>query len=362
MNVRRFKRGVFLVFCIMLTLSLVACALPDWLGNIVSGDDPSNTETTRPSNFLPSSVERKNGVYTILLLNEQRTIGNLASVFLCSVDTAGNNGVSFLQIPVKTYVHNAYSSIAGVFSGAYSSSIAQGNTADRARESAILAVKSVIESHFCVYVDYYICANPEQLGVLTEKIGGIDINVPYSMLLNNGATLAPGKQSLEGGNMAAFLSYSGFSDSVLMNAYKTVIAAIYSKAKTQVTNDTVSLFVLEIRNCIVTDIPSNGGEDIFFTRRLLETDSSRVRFTQVASQSCAVPAGLVEVIRKSEAIKVINEYLGVYTDELTTDMFDPQKMFTDDTNQLVAIIYKSSGGAPQIYTAQDISDGLLPLT
>ncbi len=363
MIIKMTKSGALIALCIILALSCVSCSLLDIfdLGG-ASGTQTTTAKTDNSSNNTPVSIAKKSGVYTILFLNEGGTEGSLSSLFICSIDTAEDYGVSFLQIPIKTYVNNAYTTIAGVYSGNYNSSLSDGNTADRARESAILAVKSIIESHFCVYVDYYLWSNPSRLGVLCEKIGGVDINVPYSMLLSNGETLMPGVQSLSGGTMAAFLSYSGFSDAVLMNVYKVLISTIYTKIKAEVTNDRVSLFVIEVRNCVVTDIPSSGGEDIFFTRKLISTESDGVKFTQASTQSCAVSSGVVEVIRRSSAVKLINDFLHVYAVEFTADMFDPDKMFTDDNNQLVSIIYTGSGSDAPVYTAANIKDGQLTLT
>lgn len=362
MIVKTLKKGAIFALCIILALMFVSCSLPEWLKAGVT-DDPSETgDPNNTKNDVPVSIARKSGVYTILILNEGAVEGELASVFICSIDTASDNGVNFLQIPAKTYVSNAYGTISGIYSGNYSSAVAEGNTADRSRERAILAVKSVIESHFCVYVNYYLWANPAMVGVLADKIGGIDINVPFSMMLG-GENILPGEQSLAGNTLASFLTYSGFSDAVRMNVYKTVISSIYQKAKSQVGNDTVSLFVLEIRSSVMTDIPSSGGEDIFFTRKLLGTDGDNVKFTQVYTQICAVSAGVpsAEVIRKSSAIKLINEFLCVYEKELKEDMFDPEKKFTDNVNPLVSIIYTGNGSELPVYTANNIKDGQLPL-
>lgn len=356
-----FIRGIALALCALMMLSLVSCAE---LFQSPGGSDSTQTDSTNGEKDPNASVSytRRSGVYTVLMLGEGVGEGTLTSLFAVSFDMVGENGVSFLQIPVKTYINNADKSIENHYRVLYNAAIADGDTEDRAKIRAIEGVRAVVVEKFGIAVDYYLSATSEQLGNIVEKLGGVEINIPYVIRLSGGETLAQGKQTLNGAQVSALTRYSGFSEDVMMNFYKSVIAAIFIKAKASLGNDIVALFVHEVRQNVTTDIPSDRGEDIFFMKKFISQKSASVRFTQLATQSCAVSIGLVQVIHKPRAAESINGFLRIYTEEIEKDAFDKEGFFNDSTNQAVSTIYQSTGNAKTIYTAESIANGALPLT
>ena len=323
------------------------------------GIDDSNSQNTDDT---PVTVEKKGGVYTVLIVTESKTPGTLASVFVCSFDTVESKTVSFLQIPLRIYTNNEYVTVGNTYSQTYGKAVNDGDTAERARDKGINALASLIEKHFCIYVDYYLYTDPARIGSLVEKLGGIEFNLPYTLALSNGETLIAGKQTLSGAQTELLMSYPNFSENAVMNLHKAIVSAIYAKAKANISNEMVSLFVMEIRSTLVTDIPSKNGEDIFFVRQLITCSSASVRFTEFSTQPCAVAFGMVEIINKAGALELINSFLGLYKEGLKDSELDAQGVLTDAGNQAVNTIYSAGKKTERIYTSSDIDGGSLPMT
>lgn len=357
------KCTAVLLCLLCLLFPFTSCSeLKDFLeeGSKVDGTDSSSSQGNNNGDDTVS-FKKKGGVHTVLFVCEGARNGSLSSVSVCSFDTVENKAVNFVQIPLKTYTNNDTVTISGAYTAAYSKAIEDRDTVERAREKGISALRSIIENDLCIYIDYYVFTDPAGVASIVDKLGSVEMNFPYAIQLSATETVSPGKQRVSGQRVELLLGHASFNEKAVMNLHKMIISAIYAKAKAGVSNEMLSLFVLEIRNSVKTDIPSKNGEDIFFVRQFISADSAKLCFTQFATQSCAVSAGLVEVMHKGGALKIVNEYLNLYAEELKAEDFDKNGLFNDSTNKAVSVIYGANGNPAPVYTASSVFENTVPL-
>ena len=347
-----------LILCICLLLSLSSCSFFKGVFKSDNGEETGTGGTSGPVD-VPETVDRAPGVYSFLILNEGQTEGTLASIFLLALNSTESGGASFLQIPIRTYISGG--SFASIYSASYSAAVTDGNNTDIAREKAIAAVKNAVVSKMCIGVDYHICFTYDGFIDAIDSIGGVTVDVPF-VVPSGKSAISSGRQTLDGVSAASLVSYSGFSVASQIDVFKVVLGAYIARAKQTVTSSNLSLFVLELRNSSVTDVPYNAGEDIFFMRKLLYSSSDSVRFSTVASQSIAISTGLAHVVYKSALCSQIIEFLALYSVPDISDKFDPGEDLNDKTNAMINTIYNSAGTVPAVFDLTAVAGGAIALT
>ena len=167
---------------------------------------------------------------------------------------------------------------------------------------------------------------------------------------------------MNGKDACNFLTYKGYSDS---SAEKTEVrrifaAALWKRASQVINADNLTLYVAQLRGRMTTNIPLNGGEDIFFWRRFLQVDPTAMTITQISAQGIYYDGTSCQVINRANTLRQLNEQMGIYQDPLVDEQFDPEALFADYTNPLVRTVYLSSLPFPKVYTMAEMDPNYQP--
>ncbi len=301
------------------------------------------------------NLTRRPSQITILIAVEGTYGGSLSSLSLLCIDDSGVPTVSVLQIPVTTYTRSG-GTLRGYYEASYSRATADGSNVSNSVASAMGALKSFLQNTLLVQIDYTVHITNSRFASIVDTVGGAQLDLPRVLQLD-GHNVQAGRQTLTGAEAADLRSYGGFSDSFYNDLVlgKHLITSIIGSLKGNIDKSILSLCVKDLRSSMTTDIPTTGGSDIFIVRRLIETSFSSISFSVLAGEYTSG----VYVLCKSTALNQINEYVNLYTEPLTADIFDADSDYCDPTDSFMSTIYQSSSATPRIYTGEQIRNGEL---
>lgn len=350
-------RSASLLLIAVMMITMVGCAaITEGLDGIFKEETAAVDDTLQQEPEIEMPTRTKEN-YTILILTEAVEKAKLDNAMLVSFNTA-KPSISILQLPTDLYLHISELSMEGLFKQRYDDSVSDGHSDKEAAADAAEAVVDVLSSGFYTPIDYYINFSSAQLAELVNVLGGVKLNLPFAI-----GSLAMGTQMLSGSQALEFLAFDGYSEmpDTYMDARKLLTAAIFEQARETVEADMLSLFVMELRAAMTTDIPSSGGEDIFFVRKWLQTEPAEVKIASASTQAVYISSASCRVLLKSNTLTQMNELLGLYEEELTPEQFDPRHVFVDNSSDVSRAVYNSSASLPTTYTARQLLDGTLVL-
>lgn len=353
---KQFIRSVALLLIAVMMIGMVGCAaITEGLDGIFKEETtaPDQGEQESPEIEMPARAKE---TYTILIMTEAVENDQLDHVMLLTFNTAAPS-ISILQLPTDLYLHINELSVEGLFKNRYVASIAKGLTENEAAAEASEAVVNVLSSGFQTPIDFYINLSAEQIAGMVNTLGGVRMTVPFSM-----GSLSAGAQTLDGNQALEFLAYERYSDmpQTYLDARKLLTTAIYNQARETVETEMLSLFVMELRAAMTTNIPFEGGEDIFFVRKWLQTAPEAFKITNLSTQVVYVSSTACRVLLKGNTLEQMNA-LAIYEEELTAEQFDPRYVFVDYSSEVEKAVYDSSAPLPTTYTAKQILEGALVL-
>lgn len=346
----------FLMMGIMLLGGAGCAAITEQLDGIFKEEtkSPDKDQQNEPEIEMPA---RKKETYTFLIMSEAVEEAVLDQVMLVSFNTA-ETSISVLQLPTDLYLHISEQSIEGLFKKRYETSINDGHTQKEAAETASEAVVDVLSNGFYTPIDYYINFSPSQMIGLVNTLGGVKMTLPFAI-----GSLKVGSQLLTGSQAMEFLAFDRYSSMPqgYMDARKIFLAAISNQARETVESEMLSLFVMELRSTMTTNIPSGGGEDIFFVRKWLQTAPEALKVSNLSTQVVYISSTACRVLLKENTLQQMNEVLAIYEEELTEEQFDPRYVFVDYSSDITKTVYHSSAVLPTTYTAKQLLEGTLVL-
>lgn len=304
---------------------------------------------------LPNRVGR---TYTVLLTVQADREDELTTVSLLTFHTE-EKSVHWLQLPNNLFVNTAGTTLAGVFSDAYQAELAlESATADTAAIKGVEAIRVLLTQGYTVPIDYYVNFAPDQLSSLITALQGIPIHLPFEI-----GSLSVGDQVLNGDGVRQYLTSNEFADATegLMAARKYFASALWERAREIITPENLSLYSADLRGRMTTNIPYTGGEDIFFWRRFLQADPEEIRITHASSQIVMHSGRQCSVLMRANALRQLNEQMGIYEDALEEGQFDPSALFVDGSSQLVLTVYYSSATLPRLYSMAELADGAVEI-
>lgn len=348
-------KSAALLVLIALLIGCVGCAsITDTLDSFFKEEttavDPG--QLTEPMIAMPAKVKE---TYTFLLTIEATDDSLLDRAMLISFNTA-TPSISALQLPTDLYLHISEQSIEGLFQKRYDAALADGQTEKESAQTASEALIDLLSSGFHTPIDYYIHFTADQFAGLVNTLGGVELNIPFTM-----GSLKSGRQTLGGAQAVEFIAYDSYSDQSYYDAGKLMTAAIFDRTQETVDSEMLSLFVMELRTLMTTNIPSEGGEDIFFVRKLLQTDPMSFSIANLSTQVVYISATACRVLLEGNTVTQMNELLKIYEEEITADQFDPRFVFVDYSSNVAKAVYNSSAELPTTYTAKHILDGRVTL-
>lgn len=164
------------------------------------------------------------GQFTILFLglDEQRT--NTDVIMLALFDIAANT-IDVLQIPRDTFVPSYTSFAGGKINSVY--------TCGDPEASPVQRVVDCIEETFHIPIDRYITTGCEDIAAIVDLIGGVPIDMPYTIHYEPGKTIYAGTQILSGQQAEWMVRYrQGYQEGDIgrMQAQRIFLAALMAKA------------------------------------------------------------------------------------------------------------------------------------
>ncbi|MBQ8382964.1 MAG: hypothetical protein IJX47_07165 [Clostridia bacterium] len=293
---------------------------------------------------LPDRVGR---TYVILLTTELESDSALSTVSLLTFDTA-DESIHWLELPSALYVRAAGNTLDGVFGRAYQTELAsESGTSVSAANAAVSAVRSLLEKGFSITVDYSVNLDREQFTDFVGTLGGVPLTLSQTL-----GGLDAGEYTLNAQNAISFLTYDQYNDPTegQFSARRAFTAALRQRAVEKLALDQLSLYTMELRGEMTTDIPSTGGQDMFFLRRFLVTDNDDFTVTNISTQSVYYNNARYRVLVKDNTLRQLNQQMRVYQKDVETAQFDPSGVFVDPSNQIMQSVYASSTALPTVYT------------
>lgn len=357
---RSFVRNLRRIGAILLCIAVLFCAASC---SVLPIGGSQTTDTVDPGELDPDqgiealNLNRRPNQITLLLAIEGNQAGTLSSIDLISLDDSGDSpAIHVLQIPADTYVRSG-GTLSGYFSNSYLTSVSDGHNDEAATESALTTLRNLLQNCLMVTIDYTVHMTREGLGKVIDTVGGVTLELAYPISVN-GHGLNAGKQTVNGSDAAAMLSYTGFSESFMenLNMSKHLFTAVVASLKANIDKSILALCVMEMKEQMTTDIPSTGGSDVFLIRRLMETSFENLSFTLLSTKSVALVSGECRVLCKAGVLEQINSFINLYKEPLTDENFDPNSFFSGD-DSIVKTIYSGTAAEEEIVTANVLRDG-----
>ncbi len=307
----------------------------------ITADEDAPTEEENP---LPDRVGR---TYTVLLTTQLESAEQLTGVSLLTFHTA-DGSIHWLEIPSELFIHAAGNHLRGHYNQAYRAEMTKaGATSVSATRAGVAALRMLLSTGFNIPIDYFVNFNADQLSDFIKEIDNIPITLPESM-----GGFAAGDHTLTAKSAMEFLTYARHKDPVngKLMANMQFASAFWQQARTVITADNLSLYSMEIRGMMTTDIPNTGGEDMFFLRRFLRAEPEAFSLTYLNAKAVHYGGMQCNVLVKNNALEQLNQQMLVYKEPLMAEQFDPSGVFVDHANHMVATVYTTSTPLPTLYT------------
>lgn len=336
---------------------LAGCAQVTEQLDAVFPENSEQTEATEDPDLIPMP-ERERLTYTVLLSLRAQSAEQITTLSLLTFDTQ-QKSVHWLMIPANLFVHVEKTTLSGVFATTYGAEIAKEGVSDQeATYVAMAELEMLLETGFRIPIDYFVSLDPEQFADFVNKtLEGIPLTLSDAL-----GGIGAGNAKLNGKDACNFLNYKGYSDSSAekMDVRRIFAAALWKRAAEVITNDNLTLYVAQLRGKMTTNIPLNGGEDIFFWRRFLQADPTAMAITQVSAQGIYYNSTSCQVLNRANTFRQLNEQMGIYQEALLEEQFDPEALFADYTNPLVRTVYLSTLPLPKLYTMAELDPNYQP--
>jgi len=158
------------------------------------------------------------------------------------------------------------------------------------------------------------------------------------------------------------MCYGSYKSGSELNAAKLLWTSVFYKLKEQVSSDTISLFMLNVRGNLETDVPKTNGVDVFFLRKLLSLDGALYKFVSVDVQILTEGTTSFSVICKNALVQKINSFMVLYETEIEAEDFDPELGFGNSGSAAISAAYNSTVAPSYADTAEEIAKGKLNIS
>ncbi len=359
--------SVVLVLSIaLLIFAVIVLYTPDTpdVPPFLPGVDPDQTGDTQ---VIAPTYTRKEGVYNFLVIGKDRVGMNTDVIMVVNFDT-GDGKINIVQIPRDTFfdLGTGYYKINAMYAYNYNKAHRAGSK--NCSHDALKALVSQVEQNLCIDIDYYAMIDLGGFSTMVNAVGGVWIDIPSDMFYEDPEQdlyidLKAGRQHLDGDKAEQFVRFrSGYIEGDLgrVNAQKLLISALFEQVKDNFSISTIAKLADTALKNVTTDI---GLDDVvFFAKNALGADLSNINMMTMPgldTRRYGDSGAWYYVLYREATLKVVNDYLNVYEEEITDDIFDRDTVLTDDSSEHLVEIYNSHGRA-DIYTA-DNPDVYIPV-
>lgn len=362
------RRWVIVVLVLLLVITGGAVALRMW----IKPPDVANRDPAKPSTdiVLPSddetwvddgytgdlpevSGERKEGVYTFLLVGTDKGGGNTDTIMLVSYDTK-NQKLNIMSIPRDTMINAPWD-------------IKKINSVYSRYSDGIGALSKQIKNIVGFAPDFYIKVDLAAFVELIELIGGVTFNVPRDMNYDDPYQdlhihLDAGEQLLNGEDAMGLIRWrknndgTGYPEGDIgrVRMQQDFLKALIKDCVSIKNWPKIKSYVKIAAEHVVSDL--TVGEMIWFAGKALELDLNKIN-------TCTLP-GNYGASTWSRAVGSFQSYVTVYPNQLVTlvnESFNPY--IAPVTTSMMDIMYinadKSISSSTGILRDSKANDWLL---
>ena len=335
----------------------------------VSETDPDVTsEDPPPENVYVRDTE----IVNFLVMGRDKDAWNTDVMMLVNFNMR-EGSLSVLQIPRDTYtevdgMHGRLNTMMKIKrNAAYNenSKLSQSELLD----AGMKGVVDALERSLCVQIDGYAIVNLEGFRNIIDVIGGVYMDVPYSMHYEDPDQdlyihLNAGPQTLNGKEAEMFVRFRADyvqGDIGRVDAQKIFLTALFKQLKNNLTVTTVPQLAEQVLKYVSTDVPL--ADIIIYAKELLGVDMENVSMMTLPGKDArsSTTGAWYYIMNRADTLAVVNEYFNVYNLPITDDMFDVKNAFTDESYSVFADIYFGEGTGAVVETADGIDDGELTI-
>jgi len=357
---RIFIKLLSITLCAVTLLSLCSCAVLDKITSNIEDKPTDDTTKVPDSDVIPTvKYKRCDLKYTFLTVVEGEAEGTPAQISYSVLDT-GNNTLTSLMIPVNTFVSGSNGNLGAEMQVNYFSKNAEGRGASVAYACEMLMER--LENDLLLPCDYYMYFDKTSLSDLVNELGGVKVSIPFEMSFSDGVVIPKGESTLDGESFWKVMCYGSYKSGSELNAAKLLWTSVFYKLKEQVSSDTISLFMLNVRGNLETDVPKTNGVDVFFLRKLLSLDGALYKFVSVDVQILTEGTTSFSVICKNALVQKINSFMVLYETEIEAEDFDPELGFGNSGSAAISAAYNSTVAPSYADTAEEIAKGKLNIS
>ncbi|MBR4295674.1 MAG: LCP family protein [Clostridia bacterium] len=295
---------------------------------------------------------RKEGVYNFMFVGYDKAAGLTDVIMLAQFDT-NTGGINIIQIPRDTY--------ARYNEGGYYRKI-NGALSYFKRDLDDLA--SFFETNLCINIDFYGSIDLVAFRNIVDIIGGVYIDVPEDMEYDDPAqglyiNIKKGPQVLDGKTAEGFVRFrSGYvtADIGRTDAQKLFMTAFMKQFKSKVSVSTLAQIGTQILKYVNTNLTLN--EFVYFATKVLDIDLDKLTMMTlpgVSAREYGSSGTWYYVLSRSSMLSVVNEYLNVYSRDIPDSIFDPNRVFTNESADHLNKIYLSDGNT-SIYVGDEVDE------
>lgn len=335
--------------------------------------EPTDTTVTTESSIPSGSFTRDTESFNFLVVGRDAASWNTDVIMLVNFNIKSAS-LSVMQLPRDTYIEidqvrgRINTAMKTMRSAAYSKDPTLSQ--EELLKAGMDGMCELLEKSLCIQIDGYAHINLEGFRGIIDAIGGVTMDVPYSMDYDDPDQdlhihLSPGVQVLDGEKAEMFVRFrSGYvqADIGRIDAQKIFMTALFKQLKSNLTVSTVSKLAEQVLKYVTTDVPL--ADVIFYAKELLGVDMENISMMTLYGSALQTESGAwYYCMNRAATLDMINTYFNVYSDPITDTMFDKTQAFTDEDSERFCRIYLADPDdtsvevKPDIKTGEDIDSG-----
>ena len=323
-----------------------------------------------PPAAVSTSIERKSGFYTMLVVGHDQVAVNTDVIMLVSFDVA-NGSLSVMQIPRDTYIEYKGTShkINSVYGIMRDNSLSDKNARIA---SGMDGLAELLENGLGIPVDFWAIVDLDGFSGIVDAVGGVEMELTYDMDYEDPAQdlyihLKKGVQTLNGDQAEQFVRFRyGYAQGDIgrVDAQKVFMSALFRQLKSNLSISNVAKIAEQTIAMVNTDMKLL--DCVYFGKNFIKSvDPSNITFITLPGESTREygTSGLsYYVMRRADMLALVNKYFNPYTIDLTEQYIDPKLIFNSEDNRYISSIYLADPNETleeNVYSADDINDGAM---
>lgn len=306
-------------------------------------------------------LNRREGVYTFLMVGTNNTGGTTDALILAIYDTV-NDQISCLSIPrdIAVDVPWDFKKIGSVY------------YASPTRGGGMEGLKTQVSQLTGIYPDYSFVVDLEAVAQIVDALGGVEFDVPLDMDYDDEwqdlhIHLSEGRQTLDGEAAAGLIRWRrsnngpGYPDSDIgrITTQQSFLEALARKCLSLESWSQVLSLTDIFMGSVETDLST--GNLLWFAQQAMDLDETNLQFFTVPGDMFVYAEGTSYSFADPEAmVELVNQHLNPYTQPISA--LDLHIMGVDENGKLTAITGETDSEGDLASTTYTHSSGMFSLS